>query len=142
MPALRTGALAPGYVDAGQPGVRASIAVNGESVRVDASTGQRFVPLSWDASILNDLSDSARSVLRRIDARVVALDQDPEIANVRLSAFLETRNSTHMLVRPDFCVYGSATGLVALESLFRALDTQILAPAQSPARAVSIDTLC
>ncbi len=131
--ALTAGLLQPGAGGRGGGAVMPAgrVEADGATGRFDDLVGRGFVLVTTEAP--DALDARARAALAGIDARtayVTPADAAPQAGRVRdvdgvYHAFLDARNASSVLVRPDFHVYGTAApGGVAdlVEGLRRRLD--------------------
>ncbi len=97
---------------------------HGRRLRLDALTGNAFVLITRGSS----LDDAGEHDLRSLGAHSVALgsaEYESRDLDGRLDAFMADRDWSAMLVRPDYYVYGGASGASAAQSLVASLTTDL-----------------
>jgi 2-polyprenyl-6-methoxyphenol hydroxylase-like FAD-dependent oxidoreductase len=107
--------------------------------RFDEVVGLGFVVVSLESDPEANLAASARTALKRLGVRYVALgqiDSPHRLTDLdgRFVPFMAQQRWTAMIIRPDFYVYGGVSDVATLDGLVTELlaDIHIPSPAECP----------
>jgi len=130
LPILESGALSD-TAAAGELGPQAPVRQDDrEDLLESLFPGPSFWLLSIGSDPIHDLPDAARALLDRIGTRAVHLhpadsSESPVDLTGAYTRWLQDRDATVVLVRPDFAVFGTASTAAGVADLVAQLETHL-----------------
>jgi 2-polyprenyl-6-methoxyphenol hydroxylase-like FAD-dependent oxidoreductase len=110
---------------------QARVSVAGDTRLLEDTIDAHFVLYALDADPGEQLGDAQREYLRTLGCAFVAIDAELDRGHVYRRWF-ETNACSVALVRPDFYVFGTATGATEANELVQRLKTQLTVSQPQP----------
>ncbi len=120
----------PGDASAGLPAVQGRVTSGSKDGLLDDVAGQGFTLITMDPAVVAALTDTEKSFLDNIGARVILIgapgSDAPFIdADGTYAAWFESLGKSAVIARPDYYVYGSASDAQDVSKLIDTLSTSL-----------------